>query len=102
MDNLPDQPTYGIAGACKYLHISETSLKALVDSGELACSKPGKEPVFRRQALEDYLTRLEIEQTAQRREAFERGVKVHVPTAVSMVRGKRKPVPDLSNYPKAA
>ncbi|HLP99160.1 MAG TPA: helix-turn-helix domain-containing protein [Sideroxyarcus sp.] len=98
---VPDQPTYGIEGACAYLRVSETSLRDLVISGELACSKPGKEPVFRKQVLDDYLTRLEIEQTALRKEAFERGVKPVVQTAVSQVR-RRKPLPVLPVMKEAA
>lgn len=99
MTAIPDQPTYGIAGACAYLHVSETSLHELVESGELAASKPGRELVFRKSVLDAYLAKLEQEQTAQRKEAFERGVKPHVPTAVSVVRRKRRALPKLPGFP---
>lgn len=95
-----DQPTYGIAGACAYLRVSETSLRELIESGELAASKPGREYVIRKQVLDEYLTRLEVEQTAERREAFERGVKPIIATAVSQVRRRRKELPKLPDLPE--
>ncbi len=100
MDPVPDKPTYGVAGACAYLRVSETSLHDLVESGEIAASKPGRELVFRKAALDDYLMRLEMEQTAQRKEAFKQGVKSQVKTAVSSVRRRRRELPKLPGIPK--
>lgn len=99
---LKDQPTYGLTEACAYLHLSETSLRELVDSGQLAASKPSRELVFRKCVLEAYLEHLEREQTEARRAAFEQGVRAKVPTAVSSVRGKRKAYAPLPPVPKAA
>lgn len=101
-DIVKDQPTYGIVGACAYLHISETSLNDLVDSGELAASKPSRELVFRKSVLDDYLAKLEQQQTEQRKEAYLKGVKPVIKTAVSIVRSKRRPLPALPGFQQAA
>lgn len=93
--DLKDQPTYGIAGACAYLNMSETSLRALIDSGELAASKPSREFVIRKVVLDAYLEHLEREQTEARKAAFQEGLRANVPTAVSAVRGKRRTPPKL-------
>lgn len=90
---LKEQPTYGTAGACAYLRVSETSLRDLVDSGELPAAKPGRELVFRRQVLDAYLERLEREQTESRKAAFQDGLRAKVPTAVSTVRRSRRRIP---------
>lgn len=100
--NLTDQPTYGIAGACAYIRVSETSLRELVNSGELAAAKPSRELVFRREVLDAYLERLEREQTEARKVAYQEGLRASVPTAVSVVRGKRRLPPELPEFPKAA
>lgn len=99
---LKDQPTYGLAGACAYLNISETSLRALIESGELPAAKPGREYVIRRVVLDAYLERLEREQTEARKAAFQDGLRARVPTAVSAVRGKRREPPQLPALPRAA
>lgn len=99
---VKDQPTYGIIGACAYLHVSETSLNDLVDSGELAASKPSRELVFRKSVLDEYLARLEQQQTEQRREAYINGVKPIIKTAVSVIRSKRREIPELPGFRQAA
>lgn len=101
MNTLKDQPTYGIEGACDYLHVSETSLRELIESGELAASKPSREYVIRKSVMDAYLARLEKEQTDQRKDAFAKGEKPRVRTAVSSIR-KRKVIPMLPEMPKAA
>lgn len=100
--NLKDQPTYGFEGACAYLNTSETSLRELIDSGELPAAKPSREFVFRKVVLDAYLERLEREQTEARKVAYQNGLRAKVPTAVSVVRGKRRPPPELPELPKAA
>lgn len=99
---LHDQPTYGVAGACAYMKLSETSLLELLGSGELAASKPGREWVIRKTVMDAYLERLEREQTEARREAFLKGVKPQVPTAVAKVRGKKRGYPVLPALSAAA
>lgn len=93
------QPTYGLSGACAYLNTSETTLRALIDSGELAASKPGREYVIRKVVLDAYLERLEREQTEARKAAYEQGLRAQVPTAVSKVRGRRGRQVKLSDLP---
>lgn len=97
---LKDQPTYGIAGACAYLRVSETSLRDLVESGELPAAKPGRELVFRRQVLDAFLEKLEREQTEARKAAYQNGLRAKVPTAVSTVR--RRVPPTLPSLPPEA
>lgn len=99
---VPDQPTYGVIGACAYLNCSETSLHELIESGELAASKPSKEFVIRKVVLEAFLAKLEQEQTEARREAFLMGVKPQIKTAVFKVRAKRRVLPDLDKVMKNA
>jgi len=89
------QPTYDLAGAATYLNTSETSARALIDSGELAASKHGREWVIRKVVLDAYLERLEREQTEVRKAALEQGLRAHVPTAVSAVRSRRRMPPKL-------
>lgn len=99
---LRDQPTYGIVGACAYLNMSETSLLELIGCGELAASKPSKEWVIRKSVMDIYLEKLEREQTEQRREAFAKGEKPRILTAVATVRKKRRELPKLPDLPAQA
>lgn len=99
---LRDQPTYGLTGACAYMNTSETSLLELIGSGELAASKPSKEWVIRKTVMDAYLEKLERIQTEQRREAFLKGEKPKVPTAVAVIRSRRRDIPALPKLPAAA
>ena len=99
---LRDQPTYGVEGACAYMHLSETSLLELLGSGQLAGSKPGKEWVIRKTVMDAYLERLEREQTEQRREAFLKGEKSRVVTPIGLIRRKKRGYPVLPELPQHA
>jgi excisionase family DNA binding protein len=87
--------TYTIEEAAKYLHMSESSLDDLIATGTISAGKPSKKVVLRESDLDDYLNEIIDAQTAQRREAFQAGRKVHVTTAVSDIRKSRKDKPVL-------
>ncbi|HLP99234.1 MAG TPA: helix-turn-helix domain-containing protein [Sideroxyarcus sp.] len=61
---LAEVPPFDIPGACAYLHVTESELMRLIESGELPAVMSNKEYMIRKQSLEDYLIRLEIERTA--------------------------------------
>ena len=87
--------TYTRESAAQFLNISMSQMDDLISSGTIPAAKISKAWVIREDDLDDYLADKVRIQTAERREAFRNGTKIHIKPASAEVTKRRRELPVL-------
>lgn len=87
--------TMNVQQAADFLKISDTSVERMAGEGIIKGAKVGKQWVFFKDDLADYLRRVIDEQTAQRRDLLAQGKPPKIKTAIGARKGKLPVLPDL-------